>query len=77
VRGAPRDLLHAHAHAGVRALELRHELLDQLALAAHGPEVDRGRTAVVARVAAPGAGEHQAGEKEDRTREAHRRAHLS
>jgi len=51
VRRAPGDLLHPDPDAGVPALEFGQQGLHALALAAHGPEVQRGDLRL-ARVAA-------------------------
>ena len=43
MRSCPGQLLYLDADVGMRALEVGYELADDLALAAHGPELDNRR----------------------------------
>ena len=72
MRRRPRDLLNDHAHARMAALELGHELLDDLAFAPEGPEADHplGRVG-----AARGAGPARQKRAEERDQRAARSSH--
>ena len=59
MRRRPGDLLDAHVHARMLALEVRHERLQDFALAAERPELDIGTLAGGGGRVAAGEGEEE------------------